>query len=82
MTLNGNLYSKRSLLVDCDRLYGRRPVTTPRDIQIQRAPEALYEIDHAYVGYLARKPSLLDQVRSDALVDDAEHLTHDGPGGS
>ncbi len=47
-------------------------------IQVKGASEALNQGDCAGLGALTGKPGLLDQVGSDAAVDDAEHLAHDG----
>ena len=48
------------------------------DVEVQGAAEALDQGDRACMGRLAGKSSLLDQVRGNASVDDAEHLAHDG----
>ena len=45
-------------------------------IEIKGTSEALDQRNRASAGRLARKSRLLDPVRSDATVDDAEHLTH------
>lgn len=46
-------------------------------VQIQRAAETLDQGDRAGLRRLPREARLLDQVRSDAPVDDAEHPAHD-----
>ena len=47
------------------------------DVEIQRTAEALDQGDRAGLGRLTGEPGLLDQVRGDAAVDDAEHPAHD-----
>ena len=48
------------------------------NVELQSAAEALDQGDRACPGCVAGKPSLLDQVRGNASVDNAEHLAHDG----
>src|SRR5690606_26303760 len=47
------------------------------DVKVERAAEALDQGDGTSLGRLTSEPRLLDQVRSDAAVDDAEHPAHD-----
>ena len=46
-------------------------------IEVQRAAEALDQRHRACPRVLAREPSLADQVRGEAAMDDAEHRAHD-----
>jgi len=45
------------------------------DVKVERAAESLDQGDRTGLGPLAGISRLLDQVRGDAAVDDAEHLT-------
>ena len=47
------------------------------DIQIERATETLDQGDRTGLRRLAGEAGLLDQVRGDAAIDDAEHPAHD-----
>ena len=46
-------------------------------VDVQRTTEALDQGDRAGLGCLTREPRLLDQVRGNAAVDNAEHTAHD-----
>ena len=46
-------------------------------VRVQGAPGALDNGDGAGVGCLARKPHVIDQVRSDDWTHDAEHFARD-----
>lgn len=47
------------------------------NVEVQRAAETRDQRDRAGVGGLVRKACLLDQVRGDGALDDAEHLFHE-----
>ncbi len=46
------------------------------DVQIKHAAEALDQRDRAGASCLIRKTRLLDQMRGDDAIDDAQHLAH------
>ena len=47
------------------------------DVEIQSAAKALDQSDRPGLGRATGEPRLLDPLRGDAAVDDAEHLPHD-----
>jgi hypothetical protein len=48
-----------------------------KNVHIERAAEALDQRQGAGVGHLTGKPGLLNQMRGDGAVDNAEHRAHD-----
>ena len=48
------------------------------DIEFQRTAEALDQVDCARLGGLAGVANLVNEVRGDTAVDDAQHPPHHG----